>query len=538
MKRSLHLLFVFSLGLTLCRFSALTQQQEHVAWVVSAGGPHPDFPSQLSVDSENNICILGGTGGLVSFGTNWIGDSLPYGSTFVVKADAHGRWLWVSSADVKSDPPQGWFRSLAIDAGGNIYAVGSLLGILTWGDFRVTSGDGYDSYLLKLDKHGKVVWVKNFGGQGDDGAYSVAIHPDGTELIAGDLNPAAIVDQNVQDPGKPFLAKVDANGQILWVKNAYGVGTSAVSSGPNGSIIVAGSTGVESARFGSFVLESSEGGGVYVVQTDTDGNFRWAAQGQSPLALARAVRTDRLGNVYVCGGFYQRMVFAGTTLTNLGLELEGFLLKLDPAGRFLWAKQFGTGGAAMMAVWGLVVDANGFAYVTGNFGGEAQFGATRLTSRGLRDGFLLEFGPDGNFLHVMQIGGKGDDGGTSLALDKDGDVILSGVFGTPNITIGDTTLTNYLSEPQELGDPRGDLFLAKVAFPAIQTSIAQSHWQPNGTFEFLVSGLMAQSYRVEASTNLLDWITLTNLTVTNGSILLRDLQTPFHKQRFYRAVPE
>jgi hypothetical protein len=54
----------------------------------------------------------------------------------------------------------------------------------------------------------------------------------------------------------------------------------------------------------------------------------------------------------------------------------------------------------------------------------------------------------------------------------------------------------------------------------------------------MVSGLMAQSYRVEASTNLLDWITLTNLTVTNGSILLRDLQTPFHKQRFYRAVPE
>ena len=52
----------------------------------------------------------------------------------------------------------------------------------------------------------------------------------------------------------------------------------------DGKIIVVGSTGVDSARFGSFELESSEGGGVYAVETDTDGNFGWVMQGQSPLA--------------------------------------------------------------------------------------------------------------------------------------------------------------------------------------------------------------------------------------------------------------
>jgi len=77
-----------------------------------------------------------------------------------------------------------------------------------------------------------------------------------------------------------------------------------------------------------------------------------------------------------------------------------------------------------------------------------------------------------------------------------------------------------------------------VAFPAIPTAIAQPQWKPDGTFELSLSGLTAQNYRVEASTNLLDWITLTNLTSTNGTTSFRDQQTALHKQRFYRVVPE
>src|SRR6266487_4407670 len=65
MKASLHLPFVFSLGLAWCGFSVLAQQQERVVWAVRAGGPHPDVPWQLTVDSENNTYILGATGGLV-----------------------------------------------------------------------------------------------------------------------------------------------------------------------------------------------------------------------------------------------------------------------------------------------------------------------------------------------------------------------------------------------------------------------------------------------------------------------------------------
>ena len=58
----------------------------------------------------------------------------------------------------------------------------------------------------------------------------------------------------------------------------------------------------------------------------------------------------------------------------------------------------------------------------------------------------------------------------------------------------------------------------------------------DGSIELRYDGEPARQYRIEASTNLLDWTTLTNVVHPPGSLILHDdIVTRPH--RFYRAVP-
>ena len=55
----------------------------------------------------------------------------------------------------------------------------------------------------------------------------------------------------------------------------------------------------------------------------------------------------------------------------------------------------------------------------------------------------------------------------------------------------------------------------------------------NGSFEFLFGGQTGLNYRIEASTNLLQWITWTNFLYNGPPQILRD--TNLLPQRYYRA---
>ncbi|HEU0012015.1 MAG TPA: lamin tail domain-containing protein, partial [Verrucomicrobiae bacterium] len=58
---------------------------------------------------------------------------------------------------------------------------------------------------------------------------------------------------------------------------------------------------------------------------------------------------------------------------------------------------------------------------------------------------------------------------------------------------------------------------------------------PNGLFRFKLMGYSNQTYFIEASTNLVDWPTLTNLLTTNGIMPFTDALSPGATNRFYRA---
>jgi uncharacterized repeat protein (TIGR03803 family) len=59
---------------------------------------------------------------------------------------------------------------------------------------------------------------------------------------------------------------------------------------------------------------------------------------------------------------------------------------------------------------------------------------------------------------------------------------------------------------------------------------------PNKTFEVSFSANPNANYRVDAATNLTDWVTLANISNASGTVQFIDTNAPNFFRRFYRAV--
>ncbi|HDP76053.1 MAG TPA: T9SS type A sorting domain-containing protein [Bacteroidales bacterium] len=111
---------------------------------------------------------------------------------------------------------------------------------------------------------------------------------------------------------------------------------------------------------------------------------------------------------------------------------------------FEWAKRMG--GTGYDEGSSIAIDASGNVYITGEFGGTADFdpgeGTYTLTSAGGWDIFVSKFDSAGNFLWAKRMGGTGWDGGNSIAIDASGNVYITGVFsGTADFDPGEGTYT-------------------------------------------------------------------------------------------------
>jgi uncharacterized delta-60 repeat protein len=119
---------------------------------------------------------------------------------------------------------------------------------------------------------------------------------------------------------------------------------------------------------------------------------------------ANAVATDVDGNTFVAGSY------------DVGsfTDAESILLKYSPDGTLLWAKTWG--GAEDEYAYGVAVDADGNAYVTG----EARSFASVFTV------FILKYAPDGTLLWEKTWGDSNRCCGNAIALDGTGLLYVAG----------------------------------------------------------------------------------------------------------------
>lgn len=192
-------------------------------------------------------------------------------------------------------------------------------------------------------------------------------------------------------------------------------------------------------------------------------DLEWARRmGGTLTDYSTSVAVDSSGNVFTVGHFTGTADFdpgPGTfNMTSTGF-LDAFIMKVDSAGGFLWAKQIGGNGVDEEA-YGIVLDSLGNLYVTGGFWATSDFdpgpGTFNLTSIGPHDVFVLKWDGSGALVWAKRMGGSGDDLGYSIALDKQGNVYTCGYFnGTADFDPGAGTF-NLISA----GDM--DVFISKL----------------------------------------------------------------------------
>lgn len=126
------------------------------------------------------------------------------------------------------------------------------------------------------------------------------------------------------------------------------------------------------------------------------------------------------------------------SLLVLGLSLISFCAD---AQHFAWAKKGGSIPDYDYA-FGIVSDAVGNTYVTGNFSGTATFGTFTLTSAGGTDLYLLKYDASGTIQWAKRGGGPGDDGGEGVVLNANGEIVVSGYFKSTSNFDGTTLVAN------------------------------------------------------------------------------------------------
>lgn len=203
---------------------------------------------------------------------------------------------------------------------------------------------------------------------------------------------------------------------------------------------------VDSADFnpGSGIYMHSAAGGrgnAFVLKQDAAGNFVWArfigGVGATGGAEAQCIKIDRLGNIVLGGNFVGTVDFDPGSGTHTvaarsgGSNTDGFVLKLDPAGNFLWARTLGSNRYDYVVA--LSIDTGNNILATGTFQDTADFNiggsAYNLTVFGWADIYVEKISPSGSLIWVKQMGGNVIDQGLAICTDEVNNVYTTGIFG-------------------------------------------------------------------------------------------------------------
>jgi hypothetical protein len=306
-------------------------------------------------------------------------------------------------------PWKDYGHGVAVDGQGNVVIAGATMGVLE----GATTHGAADGFVSKFAADGTWLWTQQYGTSGSDMIAAVAIAPDGDVVIAGAASGQYEQDE-ASDARGVFVARLDPDGQMRWVKQFGASGVtlvSAIAVSADERIYVAGE-GPDDPSKDQFVATLS--------CFAADGSSLWHDQwGGSPGAEPFGIAT-RGDAVYVVGRSMVRYDarFWGDSESGAWAGV-GFVRRYDTSGQLLWERTVDAKGSEVHAV---AIEEQLGAVVSGR-----TFGAVSDSSnRGAFDAFLMRFGADGSPGTSMQFGTLGWDSSTGVALLPGGDMLVAG----------------------------------------------------------------------------------------------------------------
>lgn len=303
-------------------------------------------------------------------------------------------WAWAKSAGGNSTD---YGKSVATDASGNVFVVGTFKSTsITFGTNTLTNpnistfwGYGEDLFLVKYDANGNVLWAKNAGSidnYSSSSATSVVTDPNGNVFIVGNYNGSIVFGNDTIYGMGMFITKIDGNGNIKWTKSNSGNNSGSVSD----------------------------------------------------------IAVNASGSSYATGYFSDSTITFGTSVLindSIGMS-DIYIVKYDFNGNVIWAKS--AGGKNYDEAKSIATDSNDNIYLTGNFYSDTiTFGTISLIndSAGTADIFVLKYDENGNTIWAKREGGNGQINSYSICTDLNNNVFVAGYFSSFTFTPEGTSIT-------------------------------------------------------------------------------------------------
>src|SRR5690554_5607030 len=284
-------------------------------------------------------------------------------------------------------------EGIAVDSFGNSYLTGHFSGTASFGNFTVTSEGAYDLFVAKIDPDGDFVWVTTAGKRGMQyRAYgeNVTVDQSGNVYISARYEKGIDIHNTTlsHQVGSNLIAKLNPQGQFEWVEE----------------------------------IQQSE----YTVV-------------RAPL-----IDLDPSGNLYVTDVFSSSITLGNTTLAH---PKNIYIAKLNPQGQFMWARQVDAGH-----VDHIKIDMAGNAYIAGTLNGYGVFDTFDLSvaSNDLLSSFYIaKLNPQGQFVWANYAGIKRDSSHSSgemyltgMDIDEVGNMYMIGTFKGKMIIGADTLISD------------------------------------------------------------------------------------------------
>lgn len=321
-------------GYIACGYSTSFSQTEDVyvlkldkngalEWQKSYGTARTDMGWGI-IESSNGGYVLHGTNGSTD-GTN--------DDVSIRRLNATGEVLWEKHYGNEKDERVTFLQETS---DGNWLLIGQR---------TQQSGVNIDSYVLKTDTSGQVLWEKTFGGPGIERTFYGAETPAGDYLLTGLTLP---YDNNKADI---LILKISRNGELLFQKTwgekeVHDIAHSCSRNSDGKSYTLTG------------YMESAKPGfhdGLWI-QLDEAGNV---------LSTTRHQTGEDLRLMHAAGTADKGWVVAGYTRKDVTQNIwDAVLLKYDRSGQVQWLKTFGTPEKDDQGYW-LTTDKSGAVTFTG-----------------------------------------------------------------------------------------------------------------------------------------------------------------------------
>ncbi len=368
------------------------------------GGSGNDYGNGIAVDSTGSVYVTGYTSSAGfpvtsgSYQTKCGGCSVGMEDAFVTKLDPTGSFLVYSTflGGLSNDIGNG----IALDDSGDAFIVGQTFSLdfpTTPGAFQTSCGGsnctGGDAFITELDPSGSaLVYSTYLGGKGVNQGNAIALNAAGNAYVIGST-------ESTTFPVTP---------------GAFQTTCSCSKSND------------------AFVTELNPAGSALVYSTYLGG---------SGADVGYAIALDSSGNAYVTG-YTQSTNFPtthGAFQTLLAANTGAFATKLNSTGSALLYSTYLGGSTKATTVaceacgTSIVADSSGNAYVVG-LTAESNFPVTPgafqtvfLGHTNGHDAFVTKLNPAGSALvYSTYVGGDGDTGATSIALDPSNNAWIKG----------------------------------------------------------------------------------------------------------------